>query len=149
MKIGKWTIGCKDLIWGIICLFIVIMFLVGIAIIDRPAAAQVISGASTSASILLSLIAILYTMIEGAQSSAMNQETINGLKRIDQRLETTIEQLNELRAKENRIKVIIPQIKSQVESIKESGTSSGATLDDKVAKELDNLLAFLGEDIEK
>ena len=87
MHIGKWQITKKDLIWFIICLFLAICVFVGLLIYNDDNAQAVLSSASTAISIVLSIVAILYTMIEGANSSRINQEAISKLNQLDLQLE--------------------------------------------------------------
>ena len=82
MKIGKWEITGKDAAWFIICLILVIVGVSGLLLSGHTGAMDVISGASTLVSIVLSVVAILYTMIEGANSSKVNAETIEKLSDI-------------------------------------------------------------------
>lgn len=146
MKIGKWKITPKDGVWFIICLLLIISFLSGKIIVCAPVAAEVVSGASTVVSIILSVIAILYTMIEGANSFSMNQITISKLAEIDTRVGNAIEQQKKIRELTN---LVLEEVTSQTDKL-ESVTydKDPITISREAAQQLDNLRKYLADDIE-
>lgn len=146
MHIGKWKIETKDLIWFIVCLILGICFLIGLCIYDRSQASAVLSGASTAISIVLSIVAILYTMIEGANSSKVNQDSINKMNNIDTRLEDMTEKLIELKNLDRKLRNTIPKVESTVQKIGQQ--CEGNEIDSEVKDNLQALLAYINEDID-
>lgn len=146
MHIGKWKIEIKDLIWLIICLVLVMCFFVGLFIYDKNCASSVLSGASTAISIVLSIVAILYTMIEGAHSSEINQDSINKLSSIDAQLKDVTEKLAELKNLDRKLRNTIPKVESTVQRIEEQYKENEIDLD--IRDNLQALLAYVNEDID-
>lgn len=151
MKIGTWTITRKDAIWFIVCLGIIIAFLSGEVCQNAEGAADVVSGASTVVSIVLSVVAILYTMIEGANSSAINKSTTDKLNEIDIRLAQTIEKIEQSKDIEAQIKQVLPELIAQANTIEDVVKSTGAasTLDPETLQKLRALQNYFWEDIEE
>lgn len=146
MHIGKWKIEIKDLIWFMICLVLVMCFFVGLFIYNKNCASSVLSGASTAISIVLSIVAILYTMIEGAHSSEINQDSINKLSSIDAQLKDVTEKLAELKNLDRKLRNTIPKVESTVQRIEEQYKES--EIDLEVRDNLQALLAYVNEDID-
>lgn len=146
MHIGKWKIEIKDLIWFMICLVLIMCFFVGLFIYNKSCASSVLSGASTAISIVLSIVAILYTMIEGAHSSEINQDSINKLSSIDVRLKDVTEKLVELKDLDRKLRNTIPKVESTVQRIEEQYKEN--EIDLEVRDNLQALLAYVNEDID-
>lgn len=146
MHIGKWKIEIKDLIWFMICLVLVMCFFVGLFIYNKNRASSVLSGASTAISIVLSIVAILYTMIEGAHSSEINQDSINKLSSIDAQLKDVTEKLAELKNLDRKLRNTIPKVESTVQRIEEQYKEN--EIDLEVRDNLQALLAYVNEDID-
>lgn len=146
MHIGKWEITVKDLVWFIICLVLVICSLIGLFIYDRQCASAVLSGAATAVSIVLSLVAILYTMIEGANSSKINQDSINKLGSIDLQLKDVTEKLIELKNLDRKLRDTIPKVDTTIQKIEQKYTED--EIDSEVKDNLQLLLAYINEDID-
>lgn len=151
MKIGQWEITKKDLAWFIACLLIIISFIGGYCIVNKTGAADVISGASTVASIALSLVAMLHTMIESSNSTAVNQNTTAKLTEIDLKVNQAIEKIDNLKDVEQRIKLVLPTLLSQAKIIEEAQQSGNniPPLSPVVAEHLQFLQSYLNEDIEE
>lgn len=122
MKIGNWKLEMKDLIWIIICLVLVIAFVSGLVIKDNKNAANVISGASTVVSIVLSLVAILYTMIEGANSANVNHNTIVRLTEIDNHITRYEDKLKDIK---ELISGTLPTLISDAEKMQAFSVENG------------------------
>ena len=146
MHIGKWKIEIKDLVWFIICLVLIICFLIGLFIYNKSCASSVLSEASTAISIVLSIVAILYTMIEGANSSKINQDSINKLSSIDIQLKDVTERLVELKNLDRKLRNTIPKVESTVQRIEEQYKEN--EIDLEVRDNLQALLAYVNEDID-
>ena len=149
MHIGNWKIEKKDLIWFIICLFLVLCAFIGLFIYNNKIATAVLSGASTAISIVLSVVAILYTMIEGANSSRINQEAISKLNQLDLQLE----QISKRTIEMSELKVILNEVIPKVDTVvKNIGASTGADdlsmFDDKTKESIEHLRRYIGEDID-
>ena len=149
MNIGKWQITLKDLVWFIVCLLLVLCGFIGVFVYNNDIAAAVLSGASTAVSIVLSIVAILYTMIEGANSSKINQEAISKLNQLDSRLEQISKkttEMSELRAILNKI---IPEVDNVVKHLETSaGADEAGMFDDKTMQSIEHLRHYISEDID-
>lgn len=125
-------------------------FLVGILLVNDSGAAAVVSGASTAISIVLSVVAILYTMIEGANSSRLNEGSINKLNSIDARLEEVTQKVAELKSLDSKIKYVVPKLDVAVQKIEESSKeNTEIVFDDDVKKAIQDLQIYLKEDIDE
>ncbi len=149
MHIGKWQITKKDLIWFIVCLFLLLCVFVGLLIYNNDNATAVLSGASTSISIVLSIVAILYTMIEGANSSKINQEAISKLNQLDLQLEQVSKKTIEMSELKSVLNDVIPKVNLVVKNIETAtGTDDLSMFDDKTKESIEHLRHYIGEDID-
>lgn len=147
--IGKWKITVKDLVWFIVCLLLVLCFFVGAFLLDKAGAASVLSGASTAISIVLSIVAILYTMIEGANSSQINQDSKNKLESIDMHLQDVTDKLSELKELDRKIKYVVPKLDTTVQKIEQASPQSiDGIIDDEIKKNIQFLMNYIDEDID-
>lgn len=149
MHIGKWQITKKDLIWFIVCLFLLLCVFVGLLIYNNDNATAVLSGASTSISIVLSIVAILYTMIEGANSSKINQAAISKLNQLDLQLEQVSKKTIEMSELKSVLNDVIPKVNLVVKNIETAtGTDDLSMFDDKTKESIEHLRHYIGEDID-
>lgn len=146
MQIGKWKLTVKDAVWFIVCLAMALCFVVGLIIFDKDSASSVLSGASTAISIVLSIVAILYTMIEGANSSRINQDSQNKLNDIESQLKEVNQKLYEVKRLDKRVKDLIPQLSAAAEKIEQMDEN---ILDDRIKKELQYLENYFDEDLDE
>lgn len=150
MNIGKWKITVKDLVWLIVCLVLMLCFFIGVFLFDKAGAASMLSGASTAISIVLSIVAILYTMIEGANSSQINQDSKNKLESIDMHLKDVTDKLSELKELDRRIKYVVPKLDTTVQKIeKASPQITDSIIDDEIKKNIRYLMNYIDEDIDE
>lgn len=149
MQIGKWKITVKDFVWFIICLVLILCIFVGLFICRKQSASAVLSGASTAVSIVLSIVAILYTMIEGANSSRVNQDSINKLASIELQLKQVTEKVTELKDLDKRIRYVVPQLDMAVQRIEQS-SSAGDTeaIGEDIKLNMQYLRNYIKEDID-
>ncbi len=148
MHIGKWKITIKDFVWFGICLVLVVCFLIGLILYNSTCAFDILSGASTAVSIVLSLVAILYSMIEGANSTQVNQETKSQLSNIDKKLETVTNKLADLKTKKQNIRDAVPILYSALQEIEKTSTSGGDAINKQIKQNLENLKNYIDEDID-
>ncbi len=149
MYIGKWKITTKDLVWFIICLSLALCVFVGLLVYADATATAVLSGASTAVSIVLSIVAILYTMIEGANSSKVNQEAISKLNQLDMQLEKISQKTTEMSELRAVLTDIIPAIDTVVKNISaQSGTNDLSMFDEKTKDSIKHLRQYIKEDID-
>ncbi len=149
MHIGKWKVTSKDLVWFIVCLILILCFCVGLFISDKLEASAVLSGASTAISIVLSVVAILYTMIEGSNSSKVNQDSQNKLENIEMNLKDVTEKISELRELDKKIKYVIPKLDAAYQKIEQTlPVNSPVLVNDGVKKDIECLLNYINEDID-
>lgn len=149
MHIGKWQITKKDLIWFIVCLFLALCVCVGLLIYNNDNASAVLSCASTAISIVLSIVAILYTMIEGANSSKINQEAISKLNQLDLQLEQVSKKTIEMSELKAVLNDVIPKVNLVVKNIgAATGTDDLSMFDDKTKESIEHLRHYISEDID-
>lgn len=149
MHIGKWQITKKDLVWFIVCLFLTLCAFIGLFIYNNDIATAVLSGASTAISIVLSIVAIIYTMIEGANSSKINQEAISKLNQLDFQLEQISKKTIEMSGLKAILNDVIPKVNTVVKNIEtSSGTDDLSMFDDKTKENIEHLRRYIGEDID-
>ena len=150
MKIGNLKITSRDLVWLIICLVLLLCISFGMFIANQELASSALSSASTSVSIVFSLFSILYTMIEGANSSKINQESINKLNEIDLQLKETTLKLIELKELEKKIKFVAPVIQETVKKIEQFPIKdSSIVLDSKVKENIEYISKYISDDIDE
>lgn len=140
-------IRIRDLVWSCICLILILCFFVGYFVYDSKNASDILSGASTAVSIVLSLVAILYTMIEGASSTNINQETKNQLSNIGRQLKDVNEKLSKLQKLNDHIHVVVPQLDRVVQDIEKTPNGDNIISDD-VKQRIDKLKRYIDEDID-
>lgn len=145
MHIGKWKLTTKDYVWFVFCVILVLCFFIGLFIYDKECAYAVLSGASTAVSIVLSVVAILYTMIEGANSSKVNQDTINKLGNIDSKLQDISEKTQILKEFDKELKQIATKT---IETIEKS-SKNGIVIDDDIKDNISKLKIYIDEDIDE
>lgn len=150
MGIGKWKITIKDFVWLIICLGLIICFLVGMIFQANVKALEIISGASTAVSIVLSIVAILYTLVEGGNSSRINQDSIARLSSIDYQLTQLTEKIKEQQALDQQLKKIISKLDTSLQQIEHSTKKSrNELLGESAAENVNSLLDYIREDIDE
>ena len=145
MHIGKWKLTIKDLIWFILCLGLTLCFFIGLFVYNKSCASDVLSGASTAVSIVLSIVAIIYTMIEGANSSRVNQDTINRLSDIDTKLQNISEKTMVLKELDKTLKLAA----NKTIKIIEESSVNGIVIDDDIKDEIEKLKKYITEDIDE
>lgn len=149
MHIGKWQITKKDLVWFIVCLFLTLCIFIGLFVYKNDGATAVLSGASTAISIVLSIVAILYTMIEGANSSKINQEAISKLNQLDHQLEQISKKTIEMSELKGVLNDVIPKVDTVVKNIGATvGSDDLSMFDDKTKKDIEHLRHYIREDID-
>ena len=144
MHIGKWNLTTKDFVWAIFSLVLTLCFLIGLFIYDKACASAVLSGASTAVSIVLSVVAILYTMIEGANSSSINQDTINRLANIDSKLKDISEKTITLKEQEKEFKRVLNMA---IETLEKS-SEKGVVMDDDIKDTMEKMKVYVTESID-
>lgn len=149
MQIGKWEITKKDLLWFICCLILALCFFVGLFVYAKDCATAILSGASTAISIVLSIVAILYTMIEGANSSKINQEAIEKLNQLDIRLEQISEKTIKMSELKGALNELIPQVNTVVKGIEDNSGRNLNMFDEKTRKSIEYLRNYFNEDIDE
>lgn len=115
----------RDLIWIIIILLITIIELCALLIVDCANAANILSVVSTGISIVLSVVAIIYTFIAGAESSNLNVETRTQIMQ----LETQIKLLNDGIKRKKELQEEITKYTSEVKPlVEEMAQSNNGTI---------------------
>ena len=142
MHIGKWKLTIKDFIS---CLVLTLCFFIGLFVYNKSCAFAVLSGASTAVSIVLSVVAIIYTMIEGSNSSRLNQDTINRLSDINAKLQNISEKTMVLRELDKELKLVA----NKTIKIVEESSVNGIVIDDDIKDKIEKLKKYITEDIDE
>ncbi len=148
MHIGKWKITIKDFVWFCICLVLILCFFIGLFVYNSTNAFDILSGASTAVSIVLSLVAILYSMIEGSSSAQINQETKNQLSNIDKKLSDVTTKIVDLKEKKQDIRNAVPILYTAIQEIEKSSSTDSAKISEEVKQNLVKLKEYIDEDID-
>lgn len=137
----------RDLFWIIVILLLVIVLLCCLVVSESTKAANILSVVSTGISIVLSIIAIVYTFITGIQSSDINGETktqIMLLQKEVKNLKDSIEKNIYIREKLNDdIKSVSPLINSIAQNV--NGT---VTIDETMKKRAQKISEQIRKDFE-
>lgn len=86
MSANKEKITKRDMVWIIFILVLVILALCLLIISNSKTASSVLSVVSTGISMVLSLVAIIYTFISGIQSSNLNSETQTQIMQLEKQV---------------------------------------------------------------
>ncbi len=149
MHIGKWKIENKDFVWLIVCLIILLCVFIGLIVYKDSKASEVLSGSSTAISIVLSIVAILYTMIEGSNTSRVNEETIAKLNSLDEQLDKISQKNSELQELKSVLDNVVPKVCHVVEKIEEQAKTKGSqAFNDETKKRIDMLKTYVDEDLD-
>ena len=87
-------------------------------------------------------------MIEGANSTQVNQETKSQLSNIDKKLETVTNKLADLKTKKQNIRDAVPILYSALQEIEKTSTSGGDAINKQIKQNLENLKNYIDEDID-
>ncbi len=129
----------KDLIYVLIIAALFVCGLVGIFAYCREGAFDILSCAATVASIVLSVVAMIYTMLEGTNSAKVNQETTNQLQQIKNEIKDLSSKMIELNSK-----------KSELNKALEQAVDAKSDTDSKKAwLAIESLKSYLSEDLDE
>lgn len=129
----------KDLIYILIIATLIICGLIGVFAYFREGAFDIISCVATVVSIVLSVVAIIYTMFEGNNSAKVNQETMNQLQQIKNEIKDLSLKMVELNTK-----------KSELSHVLEQAVDTKSDTDrDKAWLAIENLKSYLNEDLDE
>ena len=119
---------------------------IGLFVINSSKASEVLSGASTAISIVLSIVAILYTMIEGASSAQINQESKSQLIIIEKQLKEVTEKMEVVSELDRRIRYVAPHLENVVQEIERSPDK---TIDDSTKYSLECVMKYVQDDLDE
>lgn len=97
----------RDIVWICILFVVVICALLGVIIYDKQGAFDIVSCSATVASIVLSIVAVVYSIVEGASSNRVKEETILKLNDLQNEAKKLSERLNELKDFESKLNAAI------------------------------------------
>lgn len=141
MENNKWKFQVKDLVWIIVCLGILICGIIGVIVKSKENAFDILSSASTVASIILSMVAMIYTMVSGYDTNQINKDTQNKLESIENKISEVENKLSEQKTNEQKMREIITAI-NKLEN------ENPANLPEGLNKLQDSLCSYFDEDIE-
>lgn len=88
-------------------------------------------------------------MIEGANSSKINQEAISKLNQLDLQLEQVSKKTIEMSELKSVLNDVIPKVNLVVKNIETAtGTDDLSMFDDKTKESIEHLRHYIGEDID-
>lgn len=96
----------RDVVWLSIIFLVIISALLGVILNNKSGAFDIVSGAATVASIVLSIVAVIYTMIDGQRDEQVKEETISKLNELKQETEGLIKKTEELKQKIDEINAL-------------------------------------------
>lgn len=143
----KFAMTCRDLIWIIIILFLIIIALCALLIVDKHNAANILSVVSTGISIVLSVVAIIYTFIAGAQSSNLNTETQMQILKLENQIKLLNEGIKRKEALQEEIAKYTKEVQPFVEEVAQSKGES-IKIDPDMRERASRLREIIKEDIE-
>lgn len=129
----------KDLIYVLIIAAVVVCMLVGVFAYCREGAFDILSCAATIASIVLSVVAIIYTMLEGNNSAKINQDTTNQLQQIKNEIKDLSAKMIELNSKKSELNKVL----------EEAVDAKSETVDKKAWLAIESLKSYLSEDLDE
>ncbi len=128
MKIGNYNFEKKDFGWLVSILVIALCFSVAGYFVGREYATEVLSIVSTAISIVLSIVAILYTLISGSNSSSVNTETKTMLENIDKKLLDLEHKINQ----RQQVNTELEKRVAMLEHLKITGEDEKKAVDDMI-----------------
>lgn len=112
----------------IVIALILICTLIGIIVYNCEGAFEILSNAATVASIVLSVIAMVLTIVSTISASNVNKETIQMLSEIKNGIDELTEKRRDLHEKEQSLKSAIEQ--SGIQKVQNNGVSMSQELKD-------------------
>lgn len=97
----------RDIAWICILFAVIICALLGVIIYNKQGAFDIVSSSATVASIVLSIVAVVYSMVESASSNRVKDETILKLNDLQNETRKLSQRLNELKGFESKLNVAI------------------------------------------
>lgn len=107
---------CRDLIWLAVCVGLCICFVVGILCSKNANSTGILSSVSTVTSIVLSVVAIAYSFVEGTRNSKLNQEMdckLDKIQKLQEDVNKKIETEQQLLQQINAVKPAIQKLKEK------------------------------------
>ena len=132
---------------SIIILFLIIIALCALLIVDKRNAANILSVVSTGISSVLSVVAIIYTFIAGAQSSNLNTETQMQILKLENQLKLLNESIKRKEALQEEIVKYTKEVQPFVEEVAQSNGGS-IKIDSDMRERASRLREIIKEDIE-
>ena len=128
MKIGNYNFEKKDFGWLVFILILALCFSIAGYFVGREYATEVLSIVSTAISIVLSIVAILYTLISGSNSSSVNAETKAVLENIDTKLLNLEHKINQ----KQQVNIELEKRVAMLENLKLSGKDEKKAVSDMI-----------------
>lgn len=137
----------RDLVWIIVILFITIIELCALLIVDNANAANILSVVSTGISIVLSVVAIIYTFIAGAESSNLNAQTQTQIMQLENQVKLLNDGIRRKEELQEEITKYTSEVKPLVEEMSQSNNGT-IKIDSSMRERALRLRKIIEQDIE-
>lgn len=143
----KEWIAKRDLFWIIVILLLVIVALCCLIVSGSTNAANILSVVSTGISIVLSIIAIVYTFISGIQSSDINSETKTQIMLLQKEVENLKDSIEKKIKIQNEVVNYIKSVSPLINTIAQN-TDGSVTIDETIQKRAQEISEQIRRDFE-
>lgn len=137
----------RDLFWIILILFLVIVVLCCLVISGSANATNILSVVSTGISIVLSIIAIVYTFISGIQSSDINSETKTQIMLLQKEVEDLKYSIEKKIQVQNEVGNYIKSVSPLINTIAQN-TNGSVIIDETLQKRAQEISEQIRRDFE-
>lgn len=137
----------RDLFWIIVILFLVIVLLLCLVISGNANATNILSVVSTGISIVLSIIAIVYTFISGIQSSDINSETKTQIMLLQKEIENLKDSIEKKIQLQNEVGNYIESVSPLINRIAQN-TNGSVVIDETIQKRAQEISEQIRRDFE-
>lgn len=142
----EWLVK-RDLFWIIVILLLVIIALCCLIVSESTNAANILSVVSTGISIVLSIIAIVYTFISGIQSSDINSETKTQIMLLQKEVENLKDSIEKKIKIQNEVDNYIESVSPLINTIAQN-TNGSITIDETIQKWAQDISEQIRRDFE-
>ena len=143
----KEWIAKRDLFWIIVILLLVIVALCCLIVSGSTNAANILSVVSTGISIVLSIIAIVYTFISGIQSSDINSETKTQIMLLQKEVENLKDSIEKKIKIQNEVVNYIKSVSPLINTVAQN-TDGSVTIDETIQKRAQEISEQIRRDFE-
>lgn len=137
----------RDLFWIIVILLLAIVWLCCLVVSGSSNAANILSVVSTGISIVLSIIAIVYTFISGIQSSDINSETKTQIMLLQKEVENLKNSIEKKIKIQNEVGNYIESVSPLINTIAQN-TDGSVIIDETIQRRAQEISEQIRRDFE-